>query len=325
MSKVALITGILGQDGSYLAEFLLDKGYKVHGIVRQKNPTDKKKNWRIKKIIKDIMLHENSLDNSESFYSIIESVNPDEVYHLAAQSYDGHSFKNEFYTFKNNIDTTHYMLAAIKKFNLKIKFFFAGSSEMYGNITAFPQSEKTVFNPVSAYGISKVTAYYLVKSYRSNFNFLGSTGILFNHESPRRDFDFVTRKISFGVAKIKKGLQKKIDLGNIQSSRDWGHAKDFVNAMWLMLQQDKADDYVIGTGKKHSVQDFADKAFAHVGLNFKDFVNVDKSLLRSVESNNRIADATKAKKILKWKPQFSFEELVADMVESDLKLITNNS
>tara|TARA_Y100000590_G_scaffold468589_1_gene651903 strand:+ start:7488 stop:8465 length:978 start_codon:yes stop_codon:yes gene_type:complete len=325
MSKVALITGILGQDGSYLAELLLSKGYKVHGVVRQKNSIDEKKFWRIKNIIKDLVLHDDNLDNAKSFSLILEKSNPNEVYHLAAQSYDGHSFDNEFYTFKNNIDATHYILSAIKEFNNKIRFFFAGSSEMYGNITAFPQSEKTVFNPVSAYGISKVTAYYLVKSYRSNFNFLGSTGILFNHESPRRDFDFVTRKISFGVAKIKKGLQKKIDLGNIQSSRDWGHAKDFVNAMWLMLQQDKADDYVIGTGKKHSVQDFADKAFAHVGLNFKDFVNVDKSLLRSVESNNRIADATKAKKILKWKPQFSFEELVADMVESDLKLITNNS
>jgi len=325
MSKVALITGILGQDGSYLAELLLNKGYKVHGVVRQKNFTDEKKFWRIKNIIKDLVLHDDNLDNAKSFSLILEKSKPNEVYHLAAQSYDGHSFDNEFYTFKNNIDATHYILSAIKEFNNKIRFFFAGSSEMYGNITAFPQSEKTVFNPVSAYGISKVTAYYLVKSYRSNFNFLGSTGILFNHESPRRDFDFVTRKISYGVAKIKKGLQKKIDLGNIQSSRDWGHAKDFVNAMWLMLQQDKADDYVIGTGKKYSVQDFADKAFAHVGLNFKDFVNVDKSLLRSVESNNRIADSTKAKKILKWKPQFSFEELVADMVESDLKLITNNS
>ena len=320
MSKVALITGILGQDGSYLAELLLSKGYKVHGVVRQKNSIDEKKFWRIKNIIKDLVLHDDNLDNAKSFSLILEKSNPNEVYHLAAQSYDGHSFDNEFYTFKNNIDATHYILSAIKEFNNKIRFFFAGSSEMYGNITAFPQSEKTVFNPVSAYGISKVTAYYLVKSYRSNFNFLGSTGILFNHESPRRDFDFVTRKISFGVAKIKKGLQKKIDLGNIQSSRDWGHAKDFVNAMWLMLQQDKADDYVIGTGKKHSVQDFADKAFAHVGLNFKDFVNVDKSLLRSVESNNRIADATKAKKILKWKPQYKSGDLIDEMIKYEQNL-----
>ena len=325
MSKIALITGIFGQDGSYLAELLLNKGYSVHGVVKKESYTDKKKFWRIKKILRDLVLHSHNLDNLESFYSILEKVNPSEVYHLAGQSYDGHSFKNEFYTFKNNIDTTHYILSSINKFNNKIKFFFAGSSEMYGNVTSFPQNEETIFNPVSAYGISKVTAYLLVKSYRSQFNFLGSTGILFNHESPRRDLYFVTRKISNGVARIKKGLQKKISLGNIKSSRDWGHAKDFVNAMWLMLQQNKPDDYVIGTGKKHSVLDFADKAFAHVGLNYKDFIDLDKNLTRSVQSDNRVADCTKAKKILNWKPKFSFDQLVSDMVESDLELVTNNS
>ena len=325
MSKIALITGIFGQDGSYLAELLLNKGYSVHGVVKKESYTDKKKFWRIKKILRDLVLHSHNLDNLESFYSILEKVNPSEVYHLAGQSYDGHSFKNEFYTFKNNIDTTHYILSSINKFNNKIKFFFAGSSEMYGNVTSFPQNEETIFNPVSAYGISKVTAYLLVKSYRSQFNFLGSTGILFNHESPRRDLYFVTRNISNGVARIKKGLQKKISLGNIKSSRDWGHAKDFVNAMWLMLQQNKPDDYVIGTGKKHSVLDFADKAFAHVGLNYKDFIDLDKNLTRSVQSDNRVADCTKAKKILNWKPKFSFDQLVSDMVESDLELVTNNS
>jgi len=325
MSKIALITGVLGQDGSYLAELLLDKGYKVHGIIRQKNLKNKKKFWRIEKIQKNLILYEDNLDNSNSFYKILEKVNPNEVYHLAAQSYDGHSFDNEFFTFKNNIDATHYILSTIKKFSNKIRFFFAGSSEMYGNITSFPQNEKTVFNPLSAYGISKVTAYHLVKSYRSNFNFLGSSGILFNHESPRRDLNFVTRKISYGVARIKKGLQKKINLGNIKSSRDWGHAKDFVNAMWMMLQQDKPDDYIIGTGVKHSVEDFADKAFAHVGLNYRDFIDSDNNLLRSVESDNRVADSTKAQKILNWRPKFSFDELVVDMVESDLKLLTNKS
>ena len=325
MSKIALITGILGQDGSYLAELLLNKGYSVHGVVKKESYTDKKKFWRIKKILRDLVLHSHNLDNLESFYSILEKVNPSEVYHLAGQSYDGHSFKNEFYTFKNNIDTTHYILSSINKFNNKIKFFFAGSSEMYGNVTSFPQNEETIFNPVSAYGISKVTAYLLVKSYRSQFNFLGSTGILFNHESPRRDLYFVTRNISNGVARIKKGLQKKISLGNIKSRRDWGHAKDFVNAMWLMLQQNKPDDYVIGTGKKHSVLDFADKAFAHVGLNYKDFIDLDKNLTRSVQSDNRVADCTKAKKVLNWKPKFSFDQLVSDMVESDLELVTNNS
>ena len=325
MSKIALITGILGQDGSYLAELLLERGYKVHGIVRKKKFNDKKNFWRIKKILKDLILHNDDLDDSKLFYLILEKVNPTEVYHLAAQSYDGHSFNNEFYTFKNNIDSTHYILSSIKKFNNKIKFFFAGSSEMYGNMKTFPQNEKTIFNPISAYGISKVTAYYLVKNYRSNFNIPGSTGILFNHESPRRDLNFVTRKISYGVARIKKGLQKKIILGNIKSCRDWGHAKDFVYAMWLMLQQDQPDDYVIGTGVKHSVQDFADKAFAHVGLNYQNFIDLEKNLIRSVESDNRIADFTKAQKILKWRPKFSFDDLIADMVDSDIKLLESNS
>jgi len=195
---------------------------------------------------------------------------------------------------------------------------------MYGDITSFPQNEKTPFNPLSAYGISKVAAYHLVKSYRHNFNLLSSTGILFNHESPRRDMAFVTRKISYGVAKIKKGLQKKISLGNVKSSRDWGHAKDFVNAMWLMLQQDNPDDYIIGTGQKHTVEDFANTAFSHVGLNYKDHIELDKDLVRSVESDNRVADSSKAKKILEWKPGFSFEDLVYDMVESDLKSLSNN-
>ena len=324
MSKIALITGILGQDGSYLADLLLDKGYKVHGIVREKNPNNKKKFWRIEKIKKDLILHENNLNDSDSFYKILEKITPNEIYHLAAQSYDSHSFNNEFFTFKNNIDATHYILSAIKKFNNKTKFFFAGSSEMYGDITSFPQNEKTPFNPLSAYGISKVAAYHLVKSYRHNFNLLSSTGILFNHESPRRDMAFVTRKISYGVAKIKKGLQKKISLGNVKSSRDWGHAKDFVNAMWLMLQQDNPDDYIIGTGQKHTVEDFANTAFSHVGLNYKDHIELDKDLVRSVESDNRVADSSKAKKILEWKPGFSFEDLVYDMVESDLKSLSNN-
>ena len=300
MSKIALITGILGQDGSYLAELLLNKGYKVHGVVKKESFTDKKKFWRINKILKDLVLHNHNLDNLESFYSILEKVNPSEVYHLAGQSYDGHSFKNEFYTFKNNIDTTHYILSSINKFNNKIKFFFAGSSVMYVNATSSPQNEETIFNPVSAYGISKVTAYLLVKSYRSQFNFLGSTGILFNHESPRRDLYFVTRKISNGVARIKKGLQKKISLGNINSKRDWGHAKDYVTAMWLMLQEKSPSDYVIGTGKEFSVEQFAEKAFNHAGLNYKDYIVIDKQLKRPAEVDALLANDSKAKKKLKW-------------------------
>ena len=194
---------------------------------------------------------------------------------------------------------------------------------MYGNITAFPQSEKTVFNPVSAYGISKVTAYYLVKSYRSNFNFLGSTGILFNHESPRRGFEFVTRKISFAVARIKKGIQKELKLGNMKAKRDWGHAQDYVKAMWVMMQQKAPGDFVIGTGLEHTVEDFAKKAFDHVGLNYKDYIVIDDKLKRPAEVDTLLANYSKAKKTLKWKPEISFDDLVSGMVESDLEYVTN--
>ena len=321
MSKVALITGILGQDGSYLADLLLEKGYDVHGIIRKENFDKNEKKWRIEKNIKNLTLHKNNLDNTESFLEILESIKPSEVYHLAAQGVDGHSFNNEFYTFKNNINTTHIIVSAIKNFDTKIKFFFAGSSEMYGNITKFPQDEGAIFDPVSAYGISKLTSFHLVKSYRQNFNFMGSSAILFNHESPRRDMYFVTRKISNGVAQIKKGIIKKITLGNVNSSRDWGHAKDYVNAMWLMLQKDKPDDYVIGTGKKHTVLEFAEIAFKYVGLNHLDFINIDKNLVRNVESDNRVANSAKAINNLNWKQQYSFEDLVCDMVDSDLQLI----
>ena len=195
---------------------------------------------------------------------------------------------------------------------------------MYGNISTYPQDESAMFDPISAYGISKLTSYHLVKSYRINFNFFGCSAILFNHESPRRDMYFVTRKISNGVALIKKGLKKNINLGNVNSSRDWGHAKDYVNAMWLMLQKEKPEDYVIGTGKKHTVLEFAKIAFNHVGLNHLDFINIDKNLVRDVESDNRIANSAKAIKNLDWKPKYNFEDLVCDMVDSDLKLIENN-
>ena len=324
MSKVALITGILGQDGSYLADLLLEKGYNVHGIVRKESNKNNEKLWRIKKNIKNLTLHEDSLDSTKSFKKILEKIKPTEVYHLAAQGVDGHSFNNEFYTFENNINTTHIIISSLKNFDNKIKFFFAGSSEMYGNISTYPQDESAMFDPISAYGISKLTSYHLVKSYRINFNFFGCSAILFNHESPRRDMYFVTRKISNSVALIKKGLKKNINLGNINSSRDWGHAKDYVNAMWLMLQKEKPEDYVIGTGKKHTVLEFAKIAFNHVGLNHLDFINIDKNLVRDVESDNRIANSAKAIKNLDWKPKYNFEDLVCDMVDSDLKLIENN-
>jgi GDPmannose 4,6-dehydratase len=325
MFKVALITGITGQDGSYLAELLLSKGYKVHGIVRRVAFEDENHRLsRIKHILKDITLHAGSLESYASLFNIILKIKPDEVYHLAAQSYVGYSFEDEFSTLNININGTHYLLSAAKQFvDNKIKFYFAGTSEMFGKVLETPQNENTPFNPRSSYGISKVTAYHMVKNYREAYNLHASSGILFNHESPRRGFEFVTRKISYGVARIKKGLQKKLVLGNMKAKRDWGHAKDYVEAMWLMLQQEKPDDFVIGTGKEHSVEDFTKKAFAHVGLNFKDYVVSDKKLFRPAEVDTLLANPSKAEKILKWKPKILFDDLVINMVEHDLKQIND--
>ena len=321
MSKVALITGITGQDGSYLAELLLSKGYKVHGIVRRVALEDENHRLlRIRNLLNDITLHAGSLESYARIFNIILKIKPDEIYHLGAQSYVGYSFEDEFSTFSMNINGTHYMLSAVKEFvDKKVKFYFAASSEMFGKVKNTPQNENTPFHPRSAYGISKATGYHLVKNYREAYNLHASNGILFNHESPRRGFEFVTRKISYGAARIKKGLQKKIKLGNIKSKRDWGHAKDYVSAMWLMLQQDNAGDYVIGTGKQNSVEEFAKKAFAHVGLNYKDHIVLDKNLMRPAEVDTLLADYSKAKKILKWEPKISFDELVKNMVDADLK------
>ena len=324
MKKVALITGITGQDGSYLAELLLSKGYEVHGIVRRVALEDETHRlWRIREILKDINLHAGSLESYASLFNIILKIKPSEVYHLAAQSYVGYSFEDEFSTLNININGTHYLLSAVKEFAAsKVKFYFAGSSEMFGKVKAIPQNENTIFNPRSAYGISKVTGYHLVKNYREAYKLHASNGILFNHESPRRGFEFVTRKISYAAAKIKKGSKKKLKLGNINAKRDWGHAKDYVEAMWLMLQKDNPEDYVIGTGKEHSVEEFAKKAFAHVGLNYKDHIVIDKNLIRPAEVDTLLADYTKAKKNLNWEPKISFNDLVITMVESDLENIS---
>ena len=321
MSKVALITGITGQDGSYLAELLLSKGYEVHGIVRRVALEDESHRlWRIKKILDDVILHAGSLESYASLFNIILKIKPDEVYHLAAQSYVGYSFEDEFSTLNININGTHYLLSAVKEFAAsKVKFYFAGSSEMFGKVEETSQNENTPFNPRSSYGISKVTGFYLSKNYREAYKLHTSNGILFNHESPRRGFEFVTRKISHGVARIKKGSLKKLKLGNLKAKRDWGHAKDYVEAMWLMLQQKKPEDFVIGTGKEHSVEDFAKKAFSHVGLNYKDHVILDKNLIRPAEVDTLLANYAKAKKILKWEPKISFNDLVINMVEHDLE------
>ncbi len=262
----------------------------------------------------------------ESYASICKIVNlikPEEIYHLAAQSYVDYSFQDEFTTLNTNINGTHYILSALKEFSQDSKFYFAGSSEMFGKVTTTPQDENTPFHPRSAYGISKVAGFDLTRNYREAYNLHASSGILFNHESPRRGFEFVTRKISLAAARIKLGLQKNIYLGNIEARRDWGHAKDYVEAMWLMLQQNKPDDYVVGTGKNYAVQEFIKKAFEILDLNYEHYLKIDKNLFRPSEVNLLISNATKIQNIINWQPKITFEELVSEMVLFDYNSLKN--
>ena len=318
--KKALITGISGQDGSYLSEFLLKKNYEVHGIIRRVALEDETHRlWRIRNLRDKLNLHSGSLESFPSLAKIINKVQPDEIYHLAAQSYVANSFEDEFSTINTNVNGTHYMLASMKEFSPNSKFYFAGSSEMFGKTVETPQNEETRFYPRSAYGISKVTGFEFTRNYREAYNLFASTGILFNHESPRRGFEFVTRKISLAVAKIKNNLQNELRLGNLEAKRDWGHARDYVEAMWLMLQQNNPEDYVIGTGEQHSVKEFLEIAFNHVGLNYQDYVKIDEAFFRPAEVETLLADPSNSKKKLKWAPKINFENLVKEMVESDLK------
>ena len=322
MRKTALITGITGQDGSYLAELLLKKNYKVHGIVRRVALEDRvHRLWRLRKILNKIKLHAASLESYASLVKIVQKVRPDEIYHLAAQSYVSYSFEDEFSTINTNVGGTHFVLSALKEFSPKSKFYFAGSSEMFGKVKEVPQNENTPFNPRSSYGISKVTGYELTKNYREAYNLFCCTGILFNHESPRRGFEFVTRKISHAAARIKLGLQKDLELGNINARRDWGHAQDYVLAMWKMLQLKKPQDFVIATGKQHSVKEFAKLAFEILDLDYKKYVKYNKIYDRPSEVASLLGNYSKAKKIIKWKPETSFKELVKGMVIEDLKLV----
>ena len=318
--KTALITGITGQDGSYLSELLLKKNYKVYGIVRRVALEDETHRlWRIKHILNKVKLLSASLESYASIVKIIQNIRPNEIYHLGAQSFVAYSFEDEFSTLNTNINGTHYILSAIKDFSPKTKFYFAGSSEMFGKVQKNKQDENTRFYPRSAYGISKVAGFELTRNYREAYNIFACTGILFNHESPRRGFEFVTRKISSSVAKIKHGKQNYLYLGNINAKRDWGHARDYVKAMWLMLQQKKPLDFVIGTGKMHSVKDFAKLAFSTAGLNYKKYIKFNKKLLRPSEVETLRANYKKANKLLKWKPTVKFKQLVKEMVLEDIK------
>jgi GDPmannose 4,6-dehydratase len=320
MPKVALITGVTGQDGSYLAEFLLSKGYKVHGIVRRVAIEDPEHRlWRIRHLRNTIFLHAASLESYASIFGVVDKVRPDECYHLAAQSFVSYSFEDGFSTINTNINGTHYVLSAITNRVPHCRFYFAGSSEMFGHAKETPQNEDTPFHPRSPYGISKVAGFDLTRNYREAYNIFACSGMLFNHESPRRGFEFVTRKISSAVAKIKLGLLKEVRLGNMEVERDWGYAGDYIKAMWLMLQNDKPDDYVIATGKSHSVKEFAE-IFDHVGLNWKDYVVTDENLYRPSEVRGLRGDFSKAKRELRWEPNVGFEQLVRIMVEADLRI-----
>ena len=322
MKKRALITGITGQDGSYLAEFLLNKGYEVHGIVRRVALEDPEHRlWRIRHLLEKIALHPASMESYASIFNVLERVRPDEFYHLAAQSFVSYSFEDEFSTINTNINGTHYVLSALKEKVPQCKFYFAASSEMFGKVRETPQTELTPFHPRSSYGISKVAGFHLTQNYREAYGVFACSGILFNHESPRRGFEFVTRKITNGVAEIKAGLIRELRLGNLEAKRDWGFAGDYVEAMWMMLQQKQPDDYVIATGETHSVQEFVNLAFEHVGLDWKKYVVVDKIFYRPAEVNLLIGDSTKAIKAFGWIPRVHFEDLVKMMVDADIERV----
>jgi len=318
MAKKALITGITGQDGSYLAEFLIEKGYEVHGIIRRVALEDPEHRlWRIRHLLDRIILHSASLESYASIFKVVESIKPDECYHLAAQSFVSYSFEDEFSTINTNINGTHFTLSAVKEKAPECRFYFAASSEIFGKVRETPQNENTPFHPRSPYGISKAAGYELTRNYREAYNLFACNGILFNHESPRRGFEFVTRKITDGVARIKAGLSKELKLGNLDAKRDWGFAGDYVEAMWMMLQQDEPDDYVIATGTTHTVREFAELAFSLVDLDYRDYVKADEKLFRPAEVMVLMGDAGNAKTKLGWEPKVKFEELVSMMVESD--------
>ncbi len=320
--KCALITGITGQDGSYLAEQLVERGYQVHGIVRRVALEDPEHRLsRLGGVRKSVVLHAASLESYASLHRVIEEVHPDECYHLAAQSFVSYSFDDEFSTLNTNINGTHFLLAALKSRAPQCRFYFAGSSEMFGMAEEAPQTERTRFHPRSSYGISKVAGFHLTRNYREAYKMHASNGILFNHESPRRGFEFVTRKITSGVAQILAGRAAELRLGNLDARRDWGHAREYVEAMWLMLQQPEPDDYVVATGECHSVREFAELAFAHVGLDYRKYVKAAPELFRPAEVNLLHGDASKARAALGWRHRIGFEQLVREMVEEDCRAL----
>jgi GDPmannose 4,6-dehydratase len=323
--KRALITGITGQDGSYLAELLLAKGYEVHGIIRRASTFNTE---RIDHLYQDphvrgtrLLLHYGDLSDSVNMVKLLHAMQPDEIYHLGAQSHVRVSFDIPEYTADTTAVGTIRILEAIREAGVRPKFYQASSSEMFGKVVEIPQRETTPFHPRSPYGVSKVFAYWATVNYRESYDLFACNGILFNHESPRRGETFVTRKITRAVAYIKAGLQKRLYLGNMDAKRDWGYAKEYVEAMWLMLQQDSPDDFVIATGETHSIREFCQEAFRHAGLDWQQYVEFDKRYLRPAEVDILVGDASKAKRVLGWEPRTKFTELVRLMVDADMKML----
>ena len=319
--KKALITGLAGQDGSYLAELLLERGYEVHGIVRRaaiEDTAHKLKN--VSHLVDKIHLHVASLDNVLSIIKAVKDVVPDECYHLAASSFVSYSFEDEISILNNNVNSTHYLLAAIKEFAPGCRFYFAGTSEMFGNVADSPQDEGTPFNPRSIYGISKVSGFHLVKNYRSQYGMFACTGILYNHESPRRGYEFVTRKIVSSAVRIKLGLQETLTLGNLDAYRDWGYAPDYVHAMWLMLQAEAPEDFVVASGETHSVREFVETAFSCLDLDYERYVKVDPKFFRPAEQVQLCGNPAKISTRLHWARTKSLGEIIREMVDCEMRL-----
>jgi GDPmannose 4,6-dehydratase len=315
MTRKALITGITGQDGSYLAELLLKKGYDVYGLIRR---TSLVSTQRIDNILENVMLVTGDMTDQGSLIGVVKHIGPDEIYNLAAQSFVGSSWSQPIFTGEvTGLGVTR-LLQAIKINELDTKFYQASSSEMFGNVVETPQNERTPFHPRSPYAVAKLYGHWIMVNYRESFNMFASSGILFNHESPRRGLEFVTRKITDAVARIYYGLETELRLGNLDAKRDWGFAGDYVEAMWRMLQQDLPDDYVIASGETHTVREFCRLAFDHVGLDWEKYVRFDPKFLRPAEVNLLLGDPTKARTKLGWEPRVSFKELVKMMVDSDL-------
>jgi GDPmannose 4,6-dehydratase len=327
MAKKALITGITGQDGSYLAELLLDKGYEVHGIVRRASTFNR---GRLDGIYSDPQLNETRLFlhygdlGDGSLVRLLDRLQPEEIYNLGAQSHVRVSFDNPEYTADVNATGTVRLIESIRESGIKPRFYQASSSEMYGLVQEVPQTEKTPFYPRSPYAVSKVFAYWMTVNYREAYGMHATNGILFNHESPRRGEGFVTRKITRAVAHIQAGIQNKLYLGNLDAKRDWGYAKEYVEAMWLMLQQDRPDDYVVATGETHSVREFLEESFGYAGLDWTKYVELDPRYLRPSEVDLLIGDSSKARQKLNWEPRTKFKDLVRLMVDADIKLLKDH-